>query len=357
MMNGKIIYEDQIIYEQLKNKNIFFVFSENNELKDLEKIRIINKQTEEKLDAKITSKALFNNVENAFSVIPYNMFWLKSSEEKTKKYFKDRYSDRKVIVYRVNIENEVPFNCDDMKLKEMIDEETLKLITSGHSVCDVYSVITRDRRKCILKIQRSDAISGIDKEYEKLTWLEGKVRCPKVYYYNETRDSKILLREKFEGKPLYEFEHFGEKLGRVLKEFHSIPVSSCPFTSEKVENLITRVSDNAEGLLEGIKEKYPNETKESVIKFMKNTKLVDDAVIHGDCSLPNILVDDDGELCFIDVADLSISSNYYDLYYLLMSLKMNDKMCEFEDFCKGYGIEDLDKEGLKFVEIVDKTFY
>ena len=355
-MSTKKIFEEDEIYNQLKNKDIFFIFSEDKELKDLEKIKIVNKKNKDEMSAKITSKAFFDDIDSAFEVIPVNMFWLKSEEE-IRRYFKKRYSDRKVIVYRVNVENDNLFKCEDDKLKELIDESTLFPITNGHSVCEVYSVTTKDGRECILKIQRLDAIFGIDKEYEKLKWLEGRVRCPKVYYYNEIGRLKVLLRENFVGRPLFEVDNFGEDLGKFLKKLHSISITSCPFESEKVEHLVNRVNKNLHGLIGGIREEYPNETVESISDFMEKTELADDAVVHGDCSLPNILINDKGEMCFIDVGDLSISTKYYDLYYLVMSLKMNNKMHEFEGFCKAYGIKELDDAGMKFMEIVDKTFY
>lgn len=356
-MSKRLLYEDQEVFDQLRNKDIFFVFSEDKDLYNLEEVTVINKQTGDELIAKITSKECFKNVDNAFNVIPYTMFLTRFNEEETKQYFRKKFSDMKVYVYRMNVKNETSFCCDDVKLNNMIDLNTLHPITNGHSVCDVYSVLKKDGKKCILKIQRLNAISGIDKEYEKFIWLDGKVRCPKVYYYNENDDYKILLREEFVGKPLFEFQNFGEKLGKILKHFHSIPVEECPFTSEKIENLILRVNNSADGILEGIKEKYSEETSESIIEFMKSTKLTNDSVVHGDCSLSNILVSADGEYCFIDVADLSVSSKYYDLYYLLMSLKMNNKISEIDGFFKGYGIDHLDKDGLKFMEFVDKTFY
>ena len=98
-------------------------------------------------------------------------------------------------------------------------------------------------------------------------------------------------------------------------------------------------------------------TKKSIIEFLKNNKPMDNVLVHGDYSLPNILIDNNGEVSLIDLGDVSISTKYFDLYYLRKSFVRNKKMEYFNDFLESYGLTEIDEKSMKWMDIIDKVLF
>ena len=59
----------------------------------------------------------------------------------------------------------------------------------------------------------------------------------------------------------------------------------------------------------------------------------------------------------IDLGDVSISTKYFDFFYLKKSMVRNKKMDQWKKLLKGYGIDELDETAMKWIEIVDKALF
>ena len=114
--------------------------------------------------------------------------------------------------------------------------------------------------------------------------------------------------------------------------------------------------DNIDVIYSQIKEES-NMTKEQLIEFIKDNAPTDKVLVHGDYSLPNVLINEKEEVGVIDLGDVSISSKYFDFYYLVKSLKRNKKEEKLDMLLKGYGIDTLDDNYMKWIEIVDKALF
>lgn len=75
---------------------------------------------------------------------------------------------------------------------------------------------------------------------------------------------------------------------------------------------------------------------------------------HGDYSMPNILINND-EISFIDLGELGISTKYLDIYYFMKSLKINEKEEIFQDFLNGYGLEKINNNYIKWMDLIDTS--
>ena len=340
----------KIEFNKIKNhKQTQIILKEILETK--EEVLLCNKN--DSIQVEVTSTAKFNNLKDCFKVIPIDLFGVKKISSLPKKY-----SNYKTInAYRVKYDNEEIEKINNKELLSLIKEDTLKKNNIGHSGTSIYEVECKNNDKAVLKIQELSIRSNLKDEYERIKWLQGKVNVPKIYYYKEKGNKKYLLMEKKEGLPVYKCDNFAYAIGKLLKQIHSIDISNCKFTQNSVDNLLKNALDHMDEIYPQVKEAYPNMSKKDVIEFLKNKKPKDKVLVHGDYSLPNILMNDKGEISLIDLGDVSISSKYYDLFYLRKSMNRNKKMDYWEDLLKGYGINKLDEESLKWIEIIDKALF
>lgn len=322
-----------------------------------EQVFLINKESKDEMLVEVTSKNIFNNLNDVFKVIPYQLFgnYLNVDDACNKIEVDD---GRSIIAYRIKNDNNNSVIIKDEKLKDMIDIKSLKEINMGRSVCRVFEgKLKGENKKVILKVQILPSRNSLKEEYEKIMWMQGKINCPKVFYWNEIGTTKYLLMEFKEGLPSFKYSNIGHRLGEELRKIHSINIENCPFKNNDVEVLLENCLNKIDSIYPEIKNTYPNENKEEIVRFLKKYKPTDKVLIHGDYSMPNILIDSNGVYSFIDMGDISVSTKYFDLYYFMRSLKINKKIDYFDQFKEGYGLTDIDENSLKWMDIIDKSLY
>lgn len=316
------------------------------------KNKIVLKCGEDKIEVEITAKAKYDSLDNCFKIIPTDLFGFTQITDACE-FYKNK---KDIIAYRLKIENNDIPEISDEKLLSLINIESIKKNNIGHSSVGVFEVKTSEGKNAILKIQRLSTRNDLSEEFKRIDWLQNKFRVPKIYYYKEEQDVKYLLMEKIEGVSAYKYDGFAYLIGKKLKEFHSIDINDCVFKQNNIENLMKNALDNIDVIYSQIKEES-NMSKEQLIKFIKNNAPTDKVLVHGDYSLPNVLINEKGEVGVIDLGDVSISSKYFDFYYLVKSLKRNKKEEKLNELLKGYGIEELDENYMKWIEIVDKALF
>lgn len=353
----KIKVSDEVfinLSKGIKNR----VVLKKEKLKNGEKIILENEITKQTMPAQITAVNLFSKVEDIFKVIPYEIF----CENELKKKIEEGHNhrDSEVIVYRikVDIKNDIEKFIKDKNIYEILDMTNIEEINLGRSTSRVFkSKIKANPKIAILKTQNLPNRTSLKDEYERLKWLDNKINCPKVYYWNEIDGYEYLIMEFKEGLPAFKFDDIGYRLGNELKKIHSINIENCKFYNNAIDTLLNNCIKRIDSIIPEIRKKYPNEDKESILKFITENKPQDKVLVHGDYSLPNILIDNSGKYTFIDLGDISISSKYYDFYYFIRSLKINKKLQLMPEFLKGYGIERLNENYLKWMDIIDKSLY
>jgi len=308
--------------------------------------------------AKITSKTEFKSIEEVFNVLPLDLFGNFTSQKEAIEFYSSLISGEKYYVYRVKYDSDTYHELLDDQLIKLIDMNSITKNNIGHSVCEVLEVKLKNGSDAILKVQFMTGRNSLSDEYERLTWLKAhEINSPSVYYFNRINDVEYLLMEKIVGLPAFKYSGLCYKLGKELRKIHDLYRFNPSFTNNSTDELLKQVLNKIDSILPQIFEMYPDFTRDSVIQFMIDNKPENDVLVHGDYSLPNLLVDKCEKIGFIDLGDVSVSSKYFDFFYFVKSLKRNKKIDELPDFMRGYGIDEFDPVIMKWMEIMDIIIY
>ena len=336
------------IFNDIKKGIENLIITKEDKLKKEATIKLVDDTTREEIEAQITFKQKFRTIKEAIENIAITS--IKNASE---------YLDfiGEVTVYRIktDIEADIKDLIKDSEIYNIIDKNELKELKLGRSDTKVFKTkLNSNHQEVILKIQYIENKNNLKEEYERLKWIEGKLNTPKAYYYNETDNIKYLIMEYKKGSPSFKFDDIGYQLGKALKEIHQVNIENCPFNKYSPEQLLSNFLAKLDSIYPEIQDNYKDETKETVIEFMKENTPTDKVLTHGDYSMPNILINN-GEISFIDLGELGISTKYLDIYYLMKSLKINKKEEIFEEFLKGYGIDKINNNYIKWMDLINMS--
>lgn len=336
------------IFNDIKKGIENLIITKEEKLEKEATIKLVDDITEEEIEAQITFKQNFRTIKEAIENISITS--IKNASE---------YLDfiGEVIVYRIKTDIEVDIKelIKDSEIYNIIDKDKLKELKLGRSDTKVFKTkLKSNHQEVILKIQYIENKNNLKEEYKRLKWIEGKLNTPRAYYYNEKDNIKYLIMEYKKGYPSFEFENIGYQLGKALKQIHQVNIENCPFDKYSPEQLLSNFLAKLDSIYPEIQDNYKDETKETVIEFMKENIPTDKVLTHGDYSMPNILINN-GEISFIDLGELGISTKYLDIYYLMKSLKINKKEEIFEEFLKGYGIDKINNNYIKWMDLIDMS--
>ena len=336
------------IFNDIKNGMENLIITKEDKLEKESTIKLVDDTTGEEIEAQITFKQKFRTIKEAIENISITS--IKNESE---------YLDfiGEVTVYRIKTDIEVDIKelIKDSEIYNIIDKNELKELKLGRSDTKVFKTkLKSNHQEVILKIQYTENKNNLKEEYERLKWIEGKLNTPKAYYYNEKDNIKYLIMEYKKGTPSFKFDDIGYQLGKALKQIHQVNIENCPFNKYSPEQLLSNFLAKLDSIYPEIQDNYKDETKETVIEFMKENIPTDKVLTHGDYSMPNILIND-GEISFIDLGELGISTKYLDIYYLMKSLKINKKEEIFEEFLKGYGIDKINNNYIKWMDLINMS--
>ena len=184
-----------------------------------------------------------------------------------------------------------------------------------HGVADVVKEDYGDQSK-VFKLHAASGNyflkigTGLEKEHDRLEWLNSKLPVPKVIGFTKIDDKDGLLLSAIEGKNLAALskewppEKVVEKLTEVLLKFHAVDAKNCPFG-----------------------------------KFESGKVL-----IHGDACLPNFIFQDNNFSGYIDLGDLMVANPDVDFSAVIWSLQYNLGAGYGGMFLKKYGVQNVTDE-------------
>lgn len=227
----------------------------------------------------------------------------------------------------------------------------------------------------VLKVQ--EVSEEATNEVQAMKWLSGRLSVPKVIAH-EYRDGKsYLLMTRVSGRMACDEcymrnpEKLTELLAQALQELWRVDVSICPLDwrlDRKLEaarfyvdnNLVD--TDNVEPETfgpDGFKD--PGDLLQWLIEHRPAEELV---LSHGDFCLPNIFIEDDGKIDFIDLGRTGTADKWQDIALCYRSLKHNFEGKyggkEYPDFDPKMLFEKLglepDWEKIRYYILLDELF-
>ena len=147
--------------------------------------------------------------------------------------------------------------------------------------------------------------------------------------YDRDDERDYLLVEAVRGRSGIEVldrpEWLAETLGRAVRALHEMDARDCP---------VADVNGQALAL-------YERETGHA---FSGDASVLrQDALLHGDCCLPNVFFDEKGFSGFIDLGEGGLGDRHFDLYWAMWSLEYNLKTDAYSGrFLDAYGRDAVD---------------
>ena len=220
-------------------------------------------------------------------------------------------------------------NLPDNILK-IISSFSSEEINIGCSNSKVFKLMNGDKTY-FLKIAKEGLLT---REYNALNWLLGKLNVPKIILYDKSNGLEYLLTNSLEGEMICS-DYYVEQpeiaielLVEAFEQINKVDIVNCPFNVdinyklELITNNVNKGLITGEYISDDILTKY-NGVK-GILKYLEKNKFTDDKCFsHGDTSLPNIFVDQNKLIGFIDVGECGIADKWFDLAICEKSIARN----------------------------------
>lgn len=238
----------------------------------------------------------------------------------------------------------------------------------GQAGAAVYRLHTEQGDDLYLKHGRGEAAQAITDEMVRLRWLAEAVSVPALLHFEGAGDEAWLLTRALPGRTAFEWltdeRHRAPQivaaLARSMAQLHAVPLASCPFSADHARRLADARRRLEAGLIDAddFDEAREGWTPEEVWHEMQRLLPLssDPVVSHGDFSLDNILMDEQGRVTgLIDLGLVGIADRYQDLAILWNCLGEFGPQAQ-EALFTAYGIERPDERKLNFHLCLDECF-
>lgn len=215
-------------------------------------------------------------------------------------------------------------------IKEFIADSKLTEISIGCSDSQVIK-IEKETGIYFLKIAETGMLT---KEYEKLKWLDNKLKVPKIIIYENIDNTEYLLTEALKGEMVCSDYYLDNPMLGIpiiinaFKELYKIDISDCPF-DVSLDYKLELVKNNIFGNLldesimsEEVLEKF--KTPKNIYQYLVKNRFEEELVFsHGDVSLPNLFTNNGEFTGFIDVGECGIADKWFDIAIAVKTIKRN----------------------------------
>lgn len=161
---------------------------------------------------------------------------------------------------------------------------------------------------------KMDRPGSLEREYAMTRFLNRHGLAPAAILYRPEPGREYLLLEAACGDDAAEACHLEQPgrlaavFGESLRRLHAVPAEGCPYPDLSAE--WSREAEAGNG---------------PALRFPASGDTANEAVIHGDACLPNLILDRFAFSAFIDAGSGGVGDRHYDLYWGLWSLAYNLK--------------------------------
>ncbi len=241
-----------------------------------------------------------------------------------------------------------------------------QLITLGMSETAVYKLTSAANEVCFLKMGGASALAGLQREAERLDWLNGRLPVPRLLDFVVEDGGVFLLSTAVPG---HDFTYFNDKsdaeketavqlLAEGLQMLHSLPIADCPI-DERLNVKIERARQQMEaGRVDELAFDAIRQGRRAISLFaelLATRPAREDLVFtHGDYCLPNVLTENGEVSGFVDLGLAGVTDRYHDLALVTRSLTHNFGRGWEEKLLAFYGIKELDRARIEFYRLLDE---
>jgi aminoglycoside 3'-phosphotransferase-1 len=211
-------------------------------------------------------------------------------------------------------------------IAERIGDRRLVTIDDGQSGAQVFRV-GGGVAACFLKVGEGAAAGLVADEAARLAWLEGRMPAPRIVATTHADGSAWLLTDALPGVSAGAYikadrrraVRVAQTLAGFLRRLHALPADDCPFDSSVAAWLPVVRQLVADGRVDAEDFDAEHADWSAARVLAKVESLAGHArgrvVVHGDFSLGNLIVGDDGAVTgCVDVGMLGVGDPYRDIF-------------------------------------------
>lgn len=209
------------------------------------------------------------------------------------------------------------------------------------------------------------------REYEALSWLDGRLPVPKVIDHHVAGDTSYILMSKVRGRMLCDPSILSNRrrllksIVAALRTLWSVDVWDCPLDSGLDRDLEIAAYNVEHGLVAfSLDPSYEFDIPSGVVSatdllrwLQRNRPRMDEGdrvFSHGDLCLPNVLVDCKGIAGFVDLGGAGWADRWRDIAICIRSLRDNLVGCYAMEYAASMGLCEGE---LPFGPFDDKEFF
>ena len=186
----------------------------------------------------------------------------------------------------------------------------------------------------VLKIENNS--EGAEKQIKMMQWLQDRVPVPKILAHEVENDKSYLLMSKMGGQMSCDIDYLEqpnillEALAEGLKSLWEVDIIGCPCMRD-LDTILTEARKRVEQELVDIEDAEPTtfgengfKSPEELLEWLDNNRPDFEPVFsHGDYCLPNIFLEDEKVVGFIDLDRAGVGDKWQDIALCYRSLKHN----------------------------------
>jgi aminoglycoside 3'-phosphotransferase II len=215
-----------------------------------------------------------------------------------------------------------------------------------------------------LKAWPPGGLTDFRSELERTRWLSGKgVRVPDlVRVFDDGRRGAVMMTAMPGAHPQQVRQPTAlvvRHLAQGLRALHCIAAADCPFDETTAVRLARAREMIKDGRVAGehFDERNRGRSPQAIYEqLVASTPQPEDVVVvHGDAKFDNLLIDDDGNLGFIDCGHAGRGDRYLDLEAITSDIEEHFGAQWIEPFARDYGVQ-LDPAKLLFFNDLYELF-